>query len=204
VAIAHQVEANIVLDFNEGTPVAHRTKDDLPRHVKGTVWWHQDNRNPELTRYYFGTQDNNYVVEFLHVRSQDHWYNLSRKRGPTGKTYHTTDSGRRIKRYNTQGIGYWKQGDKAYYPDEDNVDYDPAKEPATEQNLIHAEEQEFLSGGLHHITTIKGKNPLHKRPPILLQAIAQHAVAGGSFDTSTKPFTALEPTLSKIQECLDH
>jgi len=47
--------------------------------------------------------------------------------------------------------------------------------------------------------TIKGKNPLHERPPILLQAIAQHATAGGSFDTSTEPFTALEPTLSEIQ-----
>jgi len=27
----------------------------------------------------------------------------------------------------------------------------------------------------------------------------QHAAAGGSFDTSTKPFAALEPTLSEIQ-----
>jgi len=139
------------------------------------------------------------VVEFLCVRSQDHWYNLSRKRGPTGKTYYTTDGDRRIKRHNTHGIEYWKQGDKDYYPDINDIDYDPAKEPATEQTLIPAEEQEFLSEGLHHIATIKGKNPLHERPLILLQAIAQHAVAGGSFDTSTEPFAALELTLSEIQ-----
>jgi len=76
----------------------------------------------------------------LHVRSQDHWYYLSRKRGPTGKTYFTTDSGRRIKQHNTQGIGYWKQGDKAYYPDEDDVDYDPREPAQSEQKPIPTEE----------------------------------------------------------------
>jgi len=103
------------------------------------------------------------VVKFLCVRSQDHWYSLSRKRGPTGKTYHTTDSSRRIKQYNIQGIGYWKQGDKAYYPDEDDINYDPRKGPThSEQTPIPAEEEELLSGGLYHIVTTKGKSPLHE------------------------------------------
>jgi len=97
VAIVYQVEADIVLDFNEGTEVARRTKDNLPGHVKGTIWWHQDNRNSELTGYYHGTQTDNYAIKFLRVRFQDHWYYLFRKRGPTGKTYFTTDGGRRIK-----------------------------------------------------------------------------------------------------------
>jgi len=143
------------------------------------------------------------VVEFLRVRSQDHWYSLSRKRGPTGRTYHTTDSSRRIKRHNIQGIRYWKQGDKAYYPDEDDVDYDPRKEPAhSEQTPIPTEEEELLSGGLHHIVTTKGKSPLHEQPLIIFQTIAQHTTAGGSIDTRTEPIAALEPTLSKIHAAM--
>jgi len=163
VAISYKVEADITLDFDEGEPVIWRKKDDLPKHIKGTVWWHHDPKNPELNGYYFGTQQDNYAVKFLRVRSQDHWYSLSRKRGPTGRTYHTTDGSRRIKRHNIQGIGYWKQGDKAYYPDEDDVDYDPRKPVHSEQTLIPTKEEEFLSGGLHHIVTTKGKSPLHER-----------------------------------------
>jgi len=97
VAINYPVEADITLDFDEGEPVIRRKKDNLPKHIKGTAWWYHNPKNPELNRYYFGTQNDNYTIEFLHVRSQDHWYSLSRKRGPTGKTYHTTDGTRRIK-----------------------------------------------------------------------------------------------------------
>jgi len=176
-----------------------RTRDNLPRHVKGAAWWHNNSRNPELTGYYYSTQDNNYTIKFLCVRGQEHWYSLTRKRTPTGKTYHTTDSSRRVPQHNTHGLGYWQQGDKSYYLEDNNNDYNPAKEPAQpEQTPIPTEEQEFLSGGLHHIATIKGKNPLHEWPLILLQAIAQHATAGGSFDTTTEPLAALEPMLSEI------
>jgi len=162
VAIEYQVEADITLAFDEGTPISRRTKDDLPRHVKGTAWWHQDNRNPELTGYYHGTQDNNFAIEFLRIRGQEHWYSLTRKREPTGKTYHTTDGSRRANRHNTQGLGYWQQGDRDYYPEEEDVNYDPREPAQSEQTQIPAEEQEFLSGGLHHIATIKGKSPLYE------------------------------------------
>ena len=65
-----------------------------------------------------------------------------------------------------------------------------------------AEEEELLSGGLHHIVTIKGKSPLHERPLIILQTIMQHTTAGGTIDTTTEPVTALEPTLSEIHAAM--
>jgi len=91
VAIKFTVEADITLNFDKGEPVIRRKKDDLPRHVKGTAWWYTNSRNPELTGYYYSTKDTNYAIEFLRIRGQEHWYSLTRKRGPTGKTYHTTD-----------------------------------------------------------------------------------------------------------------
>ena len=83
--------------------------------------------------------------------------------------------------------------------DEDSSDSEDAKTPEEIEvdpvgPSAPTAELEILSGGLHHIATLKGKQPFHERPPVILQTITRHSSQGGTVATDVEPVAAQEPT----------
>ena len=210
--------------------ITRRTKDDLPKHVKGNAWWYHQSRDPQLTGYYIGEPSKNDVaVEFLSIGGNDSWYGLNKQTGtPTPKNdFWTTSSDRRVSIENEYGLGFWKPSEPQHpqyqqylfrlqeeqehldkeeqahkarsTKDEDSSDSGDAKTPEEiEVDPVGppapTEELEILSGGLHHIATLKGKQPLHERPPVILQTITHHSSQGGTVAIDVEPVAAQEPT----------
>ena len=49
--------------------IQRRSKDDLPKHVKGKAWWFESIPDqPAYIGYYIGKQPNEQAVEFLRIR----------------------------------------------------------------------------------------------------------------------------------------
>ena len=162
--------------------IQRRTKDNLPKHVKGKAWWYESTPDQSAyIGYYIGEQPNEQAVEFLRIRSQDNWYILTGHRGKP--TYYSMSSDDRVPRENDLNLSWWNIDNKEH--------------PEYYSNLPEPEitpEIEVLSGGLHHITTLKGKNPLHPRQPIIIPALEEHVSQGHEIPVDIESLAAQEPT----------
>ena len=130
--------------------VPRRKQNDLPKHVKGQAWFHTSPPGQEqaLTGYYVGQTPNDYAVEFLRVRGQDRWYILTGHK--TTPVYFLTSSEERLDIDNKWNLGWWNINDPAH------PEYIEQSGTATSGPV-----EEYLVGGLHHIATLKEKQPLN-------------------------------------------
>jgi hypothetical protein len=86
-------------------------------------------------------QVNRYAVEFLKVNGSDNWYLLEQQ---NGHWYTRKQSGVNIS--NSYGPGWWQITD---------TEHPHYNTPTTTSTT-----EEILSGGLHHIVTTQGTQPL--------------------------------------------
>ena len=107
-------------------PVPTRLHDDLPDHVKGSVYW-----NPDEQCYYLAFKGNQIAIEFIN----DAWFSLSKQEG-RWRSYPTL-------RFlpGTAGTGWWAATNPQYLdnrqlsaPRED----EPLEEDTDEQHSHHS------------------------------------------------------------------
>jgi hypothetical protein len=154
----------VTLYDDRPTRITRRRHDNLPSHVlhsafftvlvpteRGYVVELVDNDTKETNRY---------AVEFLKVNGNDNWYLLEHQNG-----YWYTGKQNCVDINNTYGLGWW------HITDPEHPSWKP---PATTST-----EEEILSGGLHHIVTTQGTQPLtQEQPPVVLQEIIRTASQG--------------------------
>ena len=197
--------------------VERQQQDDLPLHVKGPRVWFCNGTTTDGTfsrltvGYQIGEGEEGIAVEFLRVSGQDNWYQLLPKEGDTeADSFWITNSDCRFSRHSEETkqrqLGFWRKTNPQHpqYASyklrqeieiQDQAEAHLHSEPAGGPSDPRA--QELLIGGLHHIATLKGKQPLHKSPPVILQEIERHVSEGREIPTYLEPLAALEPTLAE-------
>jgi hypothetical protein len=170
----------VTLLNNRPTRINWRRHDNLPSHVlrnafftvlvpteRGYVVDLIDDETKETRRY---------AVEFLKVDGDDNWYLLEQQNG-----HWYTGPQNCVDILNNYGLGWWR------ITDPEHPDW---KAPATTST-----EEEILSGGLHHIVTTQGTQPLtQEQPPTVLQEIVRTASQGQEIPTN------IPPVMAHIQE----
>jgi hypothetical protein len=144
----------VTLHSNRPTRIIRRRQDNLPSHVLQNAFFTV--LVPTKQGYVVDLVDTNtketrrYAVEFLKVNGDDNWYLLEHQ---NGNWY--TGAQNCVDILNNYGLGWWR------ITDSEHPDW---KAPATTST-----EEEILSGGLHHIVTTQGTQPLtQEQPPTIL------------------------------------
>ena len=182
------------------TPITRRRFNDLPEHVIGKAFWQTA---PAHKRGYYlrVTKDNGEQsaegVEFLRFKGEDNWY-LLEEDFTTGDWF--TWPAYRIPRERSLGLGWWKKTDPQH-PEHEPSSNSPSSGTSTATQASQERPppvanpdptEEFLAGGLHHIATLSGPNPLiAEQPPVILQAIAHATAQGQQIPVDTPPVTAI-------------
>ena len=169
--------------------VLRRQTKDLPDHVAGQATW---TSTPASQRGYYALirysdpnkRDHYQAVEFIRVNGEDDWYYLEAEND--GLSWNTWAS-HRIPRKNNVGVGWWKLTDPQH------PDYRPSESTTPVE--------EALSGGLHHIATLRGSHPLtHEEPPHILPQIIQAAEEGIKIPTDIPPAAATQSTTMSLTQ----
>jgi Retrotransposon gag protein len=166
----------VTLHDDRPTRINYRRQDNLPSHVLNNAFFTV--LLPSKRGYVVDLLNNNtketnrYTVEFLKVNGNDHWYLLEQQHGNwyTGKQNH-------IDIQNSYRLGWWQITD---------LEHPSWRAPATT-----SVKEEILSGGLHHIVTTQGTQPLtQEQNLIVLQEIIRTASQGQEIPTNVPPVMA--------------
>jgi hypothetical protein len=166
----------VTLQNDRPTRINRRRHNNVPSHVlrnafftvlvpteRGYVVDLIDDETKETCRY---------AVEFLKVDGDDNWYLLEYQNG-----HWYTGPQNCVDILNNYSLGWWRMTDPEH-PD--------WKAPATTST-----KEEILSGGLHHIVTTQGTQPLtQEQPPTILQEIIRTASQGHEIPTNVPPVMA--------------
>jgi len=187
-----------------GTPtvIPQRRNSDLPEHILINV--RNPVENPELTGAYWKnevvTADSGYYanlrnssnryaearVEFVKSDERSYWYILYKK-----GEYWTTHTGLRL------GIGRQNLGHDTLTPPPVEHTTPPVEQtPSASQSTLPPPQpqpyEEFLSGGLHHVATLQGSQPLSEDLPVptTVLSIERAASEGQQIPVDIPPVTA--------------
>ena len=162
--------------------VHRRNRDNLPVHIKGQAFFETHGIGRTVpssnTGYYVNLKGERLAVEFLTVEEEDDWYCLTQD--PTSGWWYT-DHTQKVERRGSY-LGWWNIDDPQH------PDYVLAPE-------IPAAAEEVIAGGLHHIATLKGKQPLSPQTPIL-PSIEAAAASGSSIPVNIPPTSAVPHTMT--------
>ena len=168
--------------IQDSAKIIHRRRcDDLPDHVKGTVTFHvfkdENDRHKPITGYYTNDDQRRVAVELLKDEEhEDAWYILDQE--STG--CFVTNRHNRLNLY-TRGTGYWyiyNLQHPNYLPDP------PAEEEAPQPH------EEFIAGGLHHVTTLEGPQAQLSPTHLILDHIEQAAIQGEAIPVDIQPIAS--------------
>jgi hypothetical protein len=145
--------------------VARQKSDDLPEYLKGSAYFkdHQTaSRSQQVHTGYFyqDVHRDKRAIEFLNINGERRWYNLHYS--SLNQVYYTYDTDV-LPRENLPYTGYY------HIEDPNHPDYVAPVE-------VPEPHEEFVSGGLHHIATLKGPQAQFAETHHILPYIEQAAI----------------------------
>ena len=177
---------------NAKKTVHRRQTDDLPTHVKRHAYFeehpHIEGRTNPRTGYYVDKpRQGKLPVEFITEGDNDFWVEL---RQNNDDTFYTNWKAKVP--IDNNYLGWWNPNNPQH------PDYlGPKPQTAvTEQLKYFNPQEEVLAGGIHHIATLQGTQPLSPQEPIL-PVIEQTAPQGTSIPVNIPPAAAVLPPIQK-------
>jgi Retrotransposon gag protein len=166
----------VTLHDDQPTHINQRRQANLPSHITEntqftTLFLTKHGYVVDLTNTKTN-EVNRYTVEFLKVNRSNNWYLLEQQ-----NRHWFTEKQNCVQIINNYRLGWWKTRDP---------EHPHYTAPATTST-----EEEILSGGLHHIVTTQGTQPLtQEQPPIVLQQIVRTTSSGQEIPTNVPPVMA--------------
>ena len=174
------------------TTVHRRQTDDLPIHVKRHAYFEEhpliEGRTNPRTGYYVNKPRHGKLpVEFVTEGDNNFWVEL---RQNNDGTFYTNWKAKVP--IDNNFLGWWNPNDPQH------PDYiGPEPQTAVIEQLEYFDPQEeLLAGGIHHIATLQGTQPLSPQEPIL-PLIERTVSQGTSIPVNIPPVTAVPPTMAE-------